>query len=249
MTDAESDWPDDPTGQRLPTPLLLVLGATLVVQNVLLVWSLGFRSGAGAPPSFVPLLVLALSGVAAVAIVVDARSAPGWWSPRWGYWAFGTLVFGVNLGVGLAYYLRRQEVLTASEPTPRWKWPTVAAAVLAAVTTMVYRGLFDSPAGLVAGTLAVLSLSIIGFGFGAALFDLRYVTTALEGVDVGWVMDGFHWPIMVVLLIPANVVFVLLYLYRRKRLFAAVSQANPGPGIADAAADGAVEAERRDDVD
>ncbi|MFC7133878.1 MULTISPECIES: hypothetical protein [Salinibaculum] len=249
MTGSESDWPDDPAEGGLPSPLLLVLAGTLAVQTVLMVWSLAADNSTVAAPSFLPTLVLALSGVAALAVVIDARSAGGWWQPRWPFWVFGVALLGVNVGVAAAYILRRQESVTTPGPTARWKLATVSAAGVAAVSTMVYEGLFDGPEGLLASLLAVVSLGTVGFGLAANVFDLRYVTSRLDGTGTGWVMDGYHWPIMVMVLIPANVLFAVLYLYRRRRLFTKAGQADTASGVAETGPDPAGSGESPDDVE
>lgn len=201
---------------------LYALGAVLAVQwGFLLLVQLREVSQS----SVLPIVVLGLSVAAAILFRVDARrvweSADHWWEPRYRWWTLGGLPFGINVGVAIAYAIRRHEARTEPRSTDRWKWIAVGGAVATAVGTSAVRfGGATFPLEVLA-VVALLSLNALGLTAIAIFYDLRHVAELLEDAGEGWLFQGYHWIVLVALLIPANALFSLVYLYRRRSVLRA----------------------------
>lgn len=61
---------------------------------------------------------------------------------------------------------------------------------------------------------------MVGFTVAATYFDIRYVTKVLETAGSGWLFSGFHWVVLLGLLIQPNLLLSVVYLYRRRMLLA-----------------------------
>jgi hypothetical protein len=70
----------------------------------------------------------------------------------------------------------------------------------------------------------------------AMVYDVKNVSAILAESDSGWLFDGYHWIVLVALLIPANLLFALIYLVRRRQILARGGKRAPAVG---ATADGA----------
>jgi hypothetical protein len=112
--------------------VLAVLG-----QSLLLAWIVARPDGV---PAVVRPVVFGLSVVAAMAIGLDVGASPAetaWWQPRRPAWALGAAVAGANVGVVLAYCLRRLEAAEHTEATGRWQRPAAASALVTGIGTAV----------------------------------------------------------------------------------------------------------------
>jgi hypothetical protein len=216
---------DEGNGPGLPRGRLTRLAALLVFQSGLLV---GMAALPDRLPDGLSGLVAVLSVAVAGLVTVDARavSPDSWWQPTWPLWSAGALVPGLNAGVCLAYGYRRLEVVTEQGPTERWQRPLIVAALAAAVgAALVRAGTVD---GTVRGLVALAALNAVGFGLPAAYYDTRFVSSRLDGTGHGWPFDGYHWPVLLLVVIPANVLFVLLYYWRRRTLLARARRSAAG---------------------
>jgi hypothetical protein len=209
--------------------LALAVGA-VVVQTLLLV-------GVVAAPERLPDvsrgLVFGLSIVVASALGLDVRAMDAessWWRPLRPAWALGGAVVGANAGVVLAYGLRRVESHEATSPTERWRRPAVAAALLAGLGTALFQSVSTGTPEVVDAVILVVAGNAFGFALVGLYYDTRYVTARLDGTGHGWFARGYHWIVLGVVVVPANVGFVLLYLWRRRTLLQRAANARAGFG-------------------
>ena len=211
--------------RRLQVALLAV-----VVQTLLLVWVV---SG-GSVPDVGRVVVVGLSVVVASMLGLDAKAMQDtdrtWWRPRRPAWALGGALAGANVGIVLAYTRRRLESHEASEPTGRWRTPAVVGAVLAGLTTALFQSLDTGSPGVVEAVVLVTAGNAIGFALVAVYYDSRYVTGKLDDTGHGWLFRGYHWPVLCVVIVPANVLFVVLYLWRRQTLLQRAAKSHSGFG-------------------
>ena len=205
---------------------LTTLGAALSAQSVLLGWALvrpgTLPSGAGAG-------IVVLAALSAVLLGAEARSTgrreqATWWRPDWPRWALGSLLPGPNAGVFLAFLLRRRESVRAEAPSGRWKLPLVAGVLVVTarlvVSTLLPGSGDPSPA---MGAVLVVVLWVVGFSTVAAYYDLQYVTLALSAAGQDWLVDGHHWLVPLSVPFPGRVLFLALYLFRRRVLLGRVA--------------------------
>jgi hypothetical protein len=191
--------------------------------------------GLVAAPERIPgvgrVVVLGLSLVVAAALGFDVRAINDdrfWWHPLRPAWALGGAVVGANAGILLAYCLRRVEAHEATAPTARWRWPAVAAALLAGLGTALLQSLPSDTPGVVGASVLVVAGNALGFALVGFYYDTRFVTARLDGTGHGWFARGYHWLVLGVVVVPANVGFVLLYLWRRRTLLRRAEQSRAG---------------------
>lgn len=211
---------------------LATLAVTLAIQAGLIVM---LRANPDALPSIANLGVLGLSLVTGGLLGFEAyrqsdRTA-SWWRPDWTRWAFGGAIFGANVGVALAYLLRKREVARTDEPTGLWELPVVLSVVGSTAGTAVLNVYFDVSSAET--SLTVLSsglllgvFALVGFTFVATYYDTRYVNRALGAGGNDWLLGGYHWVVLVGLPIPGRIVILLVYIYRRRRLLGGVAGEN-----------------------
>ena len=209
---------------------LLALGTVLLVQ-----WGGLFLIQLGevdTSSSILPIVLLGLSLVAALLYRIEARQfaeqGSTWWQPDYRWWVVSALPFGINLGVYLGFLLRRSEALRWEGPSTRWKRIAVGGAVVSAIGTTVFR--FGSGGELpvvVLAAVSLLSLNAVGLSVVAIVYDVKNVSAILAESDTGWLFDGHHWIVLVALLIPANLLFALIYLVRRRQILARGGKQEP----------------------
>lgn len=212
------------------SPTVRLAGGALVLQSVVLVWAAiapDTVPGAARPATFMFSLVAA-AGLYRTIRDRDPDPAASWWRPDWRLWAVGMLFPVANLGVWVAYVLRTREAAASDRPTGRWKYPVLVGVLTSAVGTAIVRvAAPDTPTESFAGIVGLVALAAVGFTAVAAYYDTRYVTQVIETAGFGWLFNGYHWVVGLGVLIPTNLVFSLVYLYRRRSLLNRAARGSP----------------------
>lgn len=212
---------------------LWVAGGAVCAQSILLVWVVARPQGI---PSVVRPVVFGLSVVAATVIGLDVRASPGetaWWQPRRPAWALGAAAAGANVGLVSAYCLRRLEAAENTAPTEQWQRPAAASAILAGVGTAVAQSVVLPTPDVVGAVLLLATGNALGFALVGFYYDTRFVTGLLDDTGHGWLFRGYHWLVLAVVIVPANALFVVLYLHRRRTLVGRARRAQAGFGDLD----------------
>lgn len=191
----------------------------------------------GGPPIAVGLAAALLSAIPAATVAADARALANTsgsaWHPRWLVWSVGAALAGANAGICLVYYLRRKDTIQSGGPQDRWREPVVVSALLAGLGTALFRSNYATDPGVVGGVVLLVAFNAVGFTVAGAHADVHYVTHRLRGSGQRFLFDGYHWPFLLGIIVPGNVVFIVLYLYRRHSLLS--RESSDGIGALDAA--------------
>lgn len=234
---ADADVPGSGDAPLVPSRLVAVGFTALLVQFGLLLYVLVLR-----PPSaqvIISFTILGLSFVAALLVGFDAyrtdRNEAVEWSPNPFLWTIPMffpllgvgsgigIAYGIPLGVGIAYVVRRFQTLRRGLDHI-WQWPAVGAGVLSGggYALLVTAPLESGPLPPTFSAVLLGTSVLFGFTTPAAYYDTQYVRARLAADGDNWLFRGYHWVVAMSVPFPLRSIVALGYALRRWMLL------NPG---------------------